>query len=79
MTTLEKIRAEIEAVGPKSYVQYGMRWTDSTLMIPFHRVMRIIDKYAEQEPTCPCDLCGFNTGEFCRYLGECPAIPKGGE
>lgn len=42
-------------------------------------VMQIIDKYAEQEPTIPCDLCGFNTGEFCRYLGECPAIPKGGE
>lgn len=51
MTTLEKIRAEIEAVGPKSHVQYGMRWTDSTLMIPFHKVLQIIDKYAEQEPT----------------------------
>ena len=51
MTTLEKIREEIEAVEPKSNVQYGMRWADSTLMIPFHKVMQIIDKYAEQEPT----------------------------
>lgn len=50
MTTLDKIRAEIESVEPKSHVQYGMRLADSTLMIPFHKVMQIIDKYAEQEP-----------------------------
>ena len=50
MTTLEKIKSEIEAVEPKSHVQYGMRWADTTLMIPFHKVMQIIDRYAEQEP-----------------------------
>ena len=32
--------------------------------------------YEQEEPTSPCDLCGFNTGEVCGYLGECPAIEK---
>jgi len=48
---LEQIRAEIEAIEPKSHVQYGMRYADTTLMIPFHKVMQIIDKYAEQKPS----------------------------
>ena len=35
--------------------------------------------YEKEEPTSPCDLCGFNTGEFCEYLSDCPAMAKGGE
>lgn len=71
MTTLEKIRAEIE-----------QHKNDKFNCIGVNDVLKIIDKYAEQEPTIPCDLCGFNTGEtivFCEYLSECPAIGKGGE
>ena len=63
MSVLEKIRAEIEAVEPKSHVQYGMVWADSTLMIPFHKVMKIIDKYAKQET----DINYI--GEFCHKHG----------
>ena len=39
--------------------------------------LKELKEYREQEPTHPCDLCAFNNGEFCRYLGECPAIANG--
>lgn len=73
MSTLEKIRTEIEQYNQRpSHYPHGM--------INIELVLQIIDKYAEQEPTHPCDLCGFNTGEPCEYWGYCPAIAKkGGE
>lgn len=32
--------------------------------------------YEKEEPTSPCDLCGFNTDEVCEYLSVCPATGK---
>lgn len=67
MTTLEKMRAEVA----RKFFEHGFGNTKVC-----YEVLQIIDKYAEQEPKIPCDLCGFNTGEFCEYLSECPATGK---
>lgn len=32
--------------------------------------------YEKEEPTIPCDLCGFNMDEVCEYLSVCPATGK---
>lgn len=74
MTTIEKIRAEIL----NTFLWEGQ--TEDTLNSSVRKCLEIIDKYAEQEPTIPCDLCGFNRDKyyFCEYLSECPAIGKGG-
>lgn len=74
MTTLEKIRAEIEkrcfAIPIESSVQQAIAGG-------LDMALRIIDKYAEQEPTSPCDLCRYDylDGVCC----DCPAMEKGGE
>lgn len=71
MTTLEQIRAEIAEIEPLDY--------PCDKRTPEHirdMALEIIEKYAEQEPKSPCDLCRFNMDEFCGYLGECPAIEK---
>lgn len=68
MTTLEKIRAEIA----RKFFEHGFGNTKVC-----YEVLQILDKYAEQEPTSPCDLCRFNMDEFCGYLGECPAEKVG--
>ena len=78
MTTLEKIRAEIAEIAPLDYPcdkRTPERIRDMAL--------DIIDKYAEQEPTSPCDLCIFDRmdgdNKYCGYCGECHATAKGGE
>ena len=67
MTTLEKIRAEIA----KKFFEHGFGNTKVC-----YEVLQILDKYTEQEPTIPCDLCGFNMDDVCEYLSVCPAIGK---
>ena len=67
MTILEKIRAEIIEMNSLDYVE----------PISCEEVLEIIDKYAEQEPTSPCDLCKFNCKDICCL--NCPAMAKGGE
>lgn len=76
MTTLEKIRDEIEKIAPLDY--------PCDKRTPEHirdMALEIIDKYAEQEPTSPCDLCIFDCmdgdNKYCGYYGECPARAKG--
>ena len=71
MTTLEKIRDEIEQTA-KDYDKFDDYRRVRGLWI----ALDIIDKYAEQEPKIPCDLCGFNMDEVCEYLSVCPAIGK---
>ena len=75
MTTLEKIRAEIEQIKP-----YELPCDKRTPEHIKDMALAVIDKYAEQEPTSPCDLCRFNPpssadGKPCTM---CPA-EKGGE
>lgn len=74
MTTIEKIKAEIRKMldRERDFTSENARVQALALVW----VLELIDKYAEQEPTIPCDLCGFNTGEFCEYLSECPATGK---
>ena len=74
MTTLEKIRAEIQKVLDKER-DFSTESAKAQALALFW-VLEIIDKYAEQEPTSPCDLCRYD------YLdgvcGDCPAMAKGG-
>lgn len=76
MTTLEKIRAEIEQINP-SELPYGKNTPENIRDM----ALEIIDKYAEQEPTSPCDLCRHNPpssadGKPCTM---CPAEKGGAE
>lgn len=76
MTTIEQIRAEIENINVDYYKSVnGIDMTECAEDIK-RNVLDIIDKDAEQEPTIPCDLCGFYTDEVCEYLSVCPAIGK---
>lgn len=64
MTTLEKIRAEIIEMNGLDYVE----------PISCEEVLDIIDKYEEQEPTSPCDLCRYDYMDG--VCGDCPAMAK---
>lgn len=68
MTTLKKIRAEIERL--QTYV-FSSR---DTKKVELADVLDVIDKYAEQEPTSPCDLCQFDYVDG--VCGDCPAMAK---
>ena len=75
MTTFEKIRDEIEKIAPLDYPcdkRTPERIRDMAV--------EIVEKYAEQEPTSPCDLCRFNPPSSCdgKPCTMCPA-EKGGE
>lgn len=75
---LEQIKAEIEQINP-----YELPWDKRTPEHIRDMAIAIIGKYAEQEPTSPCDLCIFDRmdgdNKYCGYCGECPATAKGGE
>ena len=70
MTTLEKIRTKIDYYLKNN--EFGMEYRND--------IKNIIDKYAEQEPTSPCDLCRYNPPSSCdgKPCTMCPA-EKGGE
>lgn len=76
MTTLERVRAEI--------AEFEERIADLPNMADAYAAvwhcLELIDKYAEQEPTSPCDLCVFNPPSSCdgKPCTMCPAA-KGGE
>lgn len=70
MTTLQKIRAEIEDATPWNTEEKAMK----------QAVLDIIDEYAEQEPKTVCDLCVYeipssSNGKPCTM---CPAETKRG-
>lgn len=76
MTTLEKMRAEIEQVEINGYIR-----DVECFRAGINTALNVLDKYAEQEPTSPCDLCIFYSmdgdNKYCGYIGECPARAKG--
>lgn len=67
MTTLEKMKAEIA----RKFFEHGFGNTKVC-----YEVLQILNKYAEQEPTSPCDLCRFDYMDG--VCGDCPAMAKGG-
>lgn len=81
MTTIEKIKAEIRKMLDRERDFTSENAKVQALALFW--VLEIIDKYAEQEPKCPCDLCMYDSmdGDYkhCGYYGECPAMAKGGE
>lgn len=90
MTTLEQLRAEIEAepyISKMEVLDLIDEYAEQEQISPCEDSTKecITNCFkcewssfykAEQEPTIPCDLCGFNTDEVCEYLSVCPATGK---
>lgn len=69
---LEKIKAEIRKMldRERDFTSENARVQALALVW----VLELIDRYAEQEPTSPCDLCRFDYMDG--VCGDCPAMTK---